>query len=494
MPIPQHMLSRYLSALQQAQSAAAAKLAGLFTPSPDPLTQAGAGWSRTDQNALLGGTLPVEAPGQRPDGSLKGAGWLGSMGRPDGRSATEITAGVNLDGKETNIPLMVPGLSNDELSYLLSASPESPDFYKQMPGTILPKAIAHARSRMAEGRSPYIDEAPTIDRATQEMFGLQPGMDRLNLLPRHDPEQGWVAPEIVNQLARASVMPGVAAQGGDVSPEDAMNFAGNLAGASLGVSAIRPVPGKGVLGQTVFHGSPHVFDEFDISKIGTGEGAQAYGHGLYAADREQVASAYQPGQWKKSYTHRGEPLSVLQGKMENAGRYEEAGVLESIQLHRTREQILALLEPDQKVAADYVKSLPKTLFAKPKGGLYHVDLPDEHIAKMLDWDKPLSQQSPAVQKAFQDAYEDRPAWNKSNSYTSANGSAKMYPAHGAIDGSGIYELLSKTYGGQDKASEVLRNAGIPGIKYLDGGSRAAGDGTRNYVVFDDKLLKILKRE
>lgn len=36
----------------------------------------------------------------------------------------------------------------------------------------------------------------------------------------------------------------------------------------------------------------------------------------------------------------------------------------------------------------------------------------------------------------------------------------------------------------------MRQAGIPGIRYLDGGSRDAGDGSRNYVMFDDKLVKI----
>ena len=40
------------------------------------------------------------------------------------------------------------------------------------------------------------------------------------------------------------------------------------------------------------HGSPHSFDKFDMSKIGTGEGAQAYGHGLYFADNEGVAKSY----------------------------------------------------------------------------------------------------------------------------------------------------------------------------------------------------------
>jgi hypothetical protein len=39
----------------------------------------------------------------------------------------------------------------------------------------------------------------------------------------------------------------------------------------------------------------------------------------------------------------------------------------------------------------------------------------------------------------------------------------------------------------------MRDAGIKGIKYLDQGSRGAGEGSRNYVVFDDKLIDIVKK-
>ena len=44
-----------------------------------------------------------------------------------------------------------------------------------------------------------------------------------------------------------------------------------------------------------------------------------------------------------------------------------------------------------------------------------------------------------------------------------------------------------------QVSEILSKEGIPGIKYLDAGSRGAGDGTRNYVVFDDKLISIIRK-
>lgn len=45
-------------------------------------------------------------------------------------------------------------------------------------------------------------------------------------------------------------------------------------------------------GLRLYHGSPHDFDKFSMDKIGTGEGAQAYGHGLYFADNETVARTY----------------------------------------------------------------------------------------------------------------------------------------------------------------------------------------------------------
>jgi hypothetical protein len=49
---------------------------------------------------------------------------------------------------------------------------------------------------------------------------------------------------------------------------------------------------KGQRGAILFHGSPHKFDNFDSEKIGTGEGAQAYGYGLYLAESKNVADEY----------------------------------------------------------------------------------------------------------------------------------------------------------------------------------------------------------
>src|SRR5690606_4116404 len=46
------------------------------------------------------------------------------------------------------------------------------------------------------------------------------------------------------------------------------------------------------LGQSVFHGSPHSFERFSFDHIGTGEGAQVFGWGLYFAESRGTAAHY----------------------------------------------------------------------------------------------------------------------------------------------------------------------------------------------------------
>lgn len=90
--------------------------------------------------------------GKRPDGTIKGTGWLGELKMRDGSNnvATEMTIGVNLDGQETNIPMIVPTLAPDELDHLLKGGKPT----KQ----IVDKAVQHAISQMRNGQSPYYQD------------------------------------------------------------------------------------------------------------------------------------------------------------------------------------------------------------------------------------------------------------------------------------------------------------------------------------------------
>lgn len=98
---------------------------------------------------------------KRADGSAKGDGWLGVRKRPDGEVSTEISAGITIDGKQVEVPLLVPGLTKQEMDYLMRNNPDTeqnPEFFKAMPPAILEKAAEFAKKRMKEGKSPFRGE------------------------------------------------------------------------------------------------------------------------------------------------------------------------------------------------------------------------------------------------------------------------------------------------------------------------------------------------
>jgi len=127
-------------------------------------------------------------------------------------------------------------------------------------------------------------------------------------------------------------------------------------------------------------------------------------------------------------------------------------------------------------------------FAKPletKGSLYTADLPDEMIDRMLDWDKPLSEQAPEVQPILREMLKK------------AKKSFQGIDPDGNPIAGQVHHLYAQHRGGNAATvAEELRSLGIPGIKYLDQGSRDSGKGTRNFVVFpgEEKKVKILKRD
>jgi hypothetical protein len=201
---------------------------------------------------------------------------------------------------------------------------------------------------------------------------------------------------------------------------------------------------------TVFHGSPHLFPRFDSSKIGTGEGAQAYGHGLYLAEAKDVAESYK---------------DVIQGLPLSPKAKQAYTVITSDVHPYVKQKALANLP---KEAIEEAKSFGG-------GNLYQVDLPDEQIAKMLDYDKPLSKQPPAVQAWLRSPY------NAYRNQLTAKDIGGNEPTGAMILGK-LQELMSEgkkndvftnaANFGAANASRELAEAGIPGIRYLDQNSRA----------------------
>jgi hypothetical protein len=302
------------------------------------------------------------------------------------------------------------------------------------------------------------------------------------------------------------------------SPEQIAGFKQQLASKAADMA---------MAGATVWHGSPHQFDAFDASKIGTGEGAQVYGHGLYLAEEPKVARMYQKQLSENKMIAAGSEIGLNKsgfydtaaaGKalgvdpkaaamaMQDAngdvrlidnlrsqkGSYPKTSSVDIFGDVTSEAQALADRDKLASLFKQAKKARQKTDF-QLGGSLYKVDLPDEHIAKMLDWDKPLSQQTPDVQAtlkqslgaSYKDSMYGEDAYRRLQKIQQNQAPIIKKP-------DGVYRNDSAVPG---MTSDVLRNAGIPGIRYLDGGSRGAGAGTSNYVVFpgNEGLLKILER-
>lgn len=85
--------------------------------------------------------------GKRPDGSEKGLGWYGKLPYASGGVATELSADSIIDGKQVYYPLLVPGLTPEEMKHLLSGGKPTNAIYD--------KAEQHAKWRLKQGKSPF---------------------------------------------------------------------------------------------------------------------------------------------------------------------------------------------------------------------------------------------------------------------------------------------------------------------------------------------------
>lgn len=91
----------------------------------------------------------------RVDGSKKSSrGWLGPIKRDDGGVMTEYSIGINIGGKETLVPSLVPTLSKDEIEFLRTKEDAVP-----IPEAIQRKAADHAKKMIEQGKSPFYQQA-----------------------------------------------------------------------------------------------------------------------------------------------------------------------------------------------------------------------------------------------------------------------------------------------------------------------------------------------
>ena len=340
-----------------------------------------------------------------------------------------------------------------------------------------------------------------------------------------------------------------------------------------------PLPGELVAADLVsgarkgiraYHGSPHDFDRFDLSKIGTGEGAQSYGHGLYFAENEGVAEDYfrnftdtaqrtRPTEYGGVAYPGGTMRQRILARLAEKGRDATIADLEaSIRANSTYAPDMANLYRGE---LEFVKHADLSAIKVPKAHRYEVAIKADP-AHFLDWDQPLRAQTSHVQQAVtphiealarhtQEAREALLARGRDSfgrplkPERLAKLQQPVVPPGDRV-GSDLYRQMGFSpkdiprdqEEGYRRATAALREAGVPGIKYLDQGSRLPVDTsqlearladlqsvqrtfpgkdptgviadkiaaverdlaaakartpTSNYVVFDDSLIDILRK-
>jgi len=242
-----------------------------------------------------------------------------------------------------------------------------------------------------------------------------------------------------------------------------------------------------------WHGSPHDFDAFDIARIGDGEGAQSFGHGLYFAENEGVARRYRVTTSDASF------IRKVQDIYDESSSPDEAAeaIRDSTTFNAGEKRLLTALQHDDWLGFDYPHQAVSAALRQPRnfdlsperqkaladlGRVYRVKI-RARPEQLLDWDKPLAEQSPEVKEAVSKLLpEGKTKWG----FEPRTGEdfARAMPDHLGEPGP------TTKIANRAKASEAMRNAGILGIKYLDQGSRARGEGTRNFVVFSDRDVEI----
>ena len=248
--------------------------------------------------------------------------------------------------------------------------------------------------------------------------------------------------------------------------------------------------------QKAYHGSPYTFDHFDLGAIGTGEGNQAHGWGLYFAQDKKIAENYKDilgansgevitGKTKYKINEDGDwydentgniidditPLSMALTEVLETGNSNKA--IEHLQeFIKSKEGKTAQTVISQvKRAKEAIKLLKKNEFAgHEQKTAFEVEIPEDN--ELIDEFKNINEQPRKVQAAI------RKAWKE----IGYKPSALQY-----MSGREFYKQLASELGGEKAASEKLNSLGVKGITY-DG----LVDG-KCFVVFDDKAIQLINR-
>lgn len=258
---------------------------------------------------------------------------------------------------------------------------------------------------------------------------------------------------------------------------------GDKLAAEILAETIRQRRAEGWVALPVYHGTPHKVDRFRTDLIGTGEGNQTYGWGLYFSEHPEVAEQYQKkltdryGYGKEKYTPGVHHISEISGKivtdingLDTSGTtlpWWNVKTTGNVDVRSRNGDPVFLYEVvsedgekrwEESIRFDG-QNLLSRLLPKTTGSLYTVDI-NVNDEDLLDWDKPLSEQSEKVKQIVTNQ------WVGPRPFSSYSG-ADLY--RNPLPWSD--EAYADSQAQLKRASKWWSDHGIKGIRYLDQGSR-----------------------
>ena len=269
-----------------------------------------------------------------------------------------------------------------------------------------------------------------------------------------------------------------------------------------------------VYNQSAYHGTPHSFEQFDLGAIGTGEGNQAHGWGLYfAADKKIADERYRKRLTNNQYVietdeatyyfdiekqdwvdkKTGQPVGGMGTPLGHAVweiGFREGNVQAALKALKVQRD--ALIEENDSSNAQRLDLIIRTIkllekkkfnYRKDNGSLFEVDIPENDV--LLNENKTLDEQPENVKNTLRKMAENQV--RDMNGYYNQFADAVLIADPKEVDGRDIYRYLVNVVGNARTASIMLNENGIKGITYYGG-----TDG-RCFVVFDDKAISIINR-
>ena len=163
----------------------------------------------------------------------------------------------------------------------------------------------------------------------------------------------------------------------------------------------RAITPQSVIPMTAWHGSPWRFRNFELKHMGKGEGAQAYGHGMYFAQNKKTGQTYVPHD-----VHYDDVLNTNYFKAKESGDALITDIYSFARSGDTPNDLRRYIDEAKEhiPAEDYTRAMAEidkiadAYSGSPTSFLYKVDIPQSHIDSMINYDLPVWQQPEAVMK------------------------------------------------------------------------------------------------